>query len=81
MKLNITLLTEATSGYAWIDEIKLIPVEGSNSIGGTVVISGKDENGNTVYTATAEDGFKVSSISANNYDVFLGAYPPLVFNA
>jgi len=61
--LTFVLASTTLSGYAWIDYIKLVPV--AEAAGGSVKVTGTDANGYTVYTATADAGFKVSDITAN----------------
>lgn len=60
--LNFALYTNTAAGTAWIDYIKLVPV--TKAVGGSVKVTGVDENNKTVYTATADDGFKIGSVSA-----------------
>lgn len=78
LSLTIKFWSSVKSGTVWIDDIKLIPVKSSQIEGGIVYVTGTDENGNTVYTATAAEGFKVGTISAKTCNAVIKAYAQTV---
>jgi len=72
LTLYFSVATPDKAGTVWIDDIKMVPVE--IIPGGSVKATGIDENGNTIYTATANKGNKVTDITAinraSNYKTF-----------